>query len=1046
MPAESVVDQLLEEISVFGRTPEEVCADHPELLTEVRRRWRRMCAIAEELDALFPVTEPGRPADTSASRHAGANLPEIPGYDVEALLGRGGMGVVYKARHRRLNRPVALKTLIAGAYAGPPERARFQREAEAVASLRHANIVAVYDVGDHEGCPYFTMELLEGGSLAQALAGTPLPARRAAALLIAIAEAVQVAHQAGIVHRDVKPANILLTAEGTPKVADFGLARHFEGGPALTLSGTRIGTPSYMAPEQVSGKAGTIGPSVDIYSLGALLYEMFTGRPPFRAETAAETERQVIHDEPVPPSRLNTKVPRDLETICLKCLSKEPRRRYDNVAALVDDLKRFGEGRPIRARPVGWVGRSWRWCRRNPTVAALVVTALALVGLASGGGVWLVQQRVELRNEVATTVAQAASLRQGFHFREARQLLEQARQRVERAGPDDLRRRVDRARADLGLAERLDATRIEAATLVGGIHGLPGAEPPYVSAFAQAGICQEGDDSKAVSARVRDSALSAELIAALDDWASLTTDQRRREWLLEVARMADNNPARNRLRQPELWRDSVRLAQVVHDPSGAEVSPQLALALDRAAHESGGDAIPLLTAVQARYPQDFWINFGLGSTLSQVQRWDEALGYYRAALAIRPDVSAACNSLGVALWFKGRRDEAIAHFKEAVRLDPNAIAAHINLGSALCKRGRLEEGMDHYQQALRLEPKLAGARFGLSAFISDAIRTALWAAAGQDSEMGRLDESERTRLRLKALGWLRVYLEFAIALHDSGERAGWSPASWQMDSALACVRDPAELAKLPATEREQWQHLWADVAAQAAADPLEQGREHAARRQWARAVDSYARNSAPDPTESGHFWFEYAALSLLSGDRQAYTRTCARMIEQCGKAGGPRSYHVARTCTLAPDAVADELLPGRLAEKELKDSARQFWSLTEQGALAYRAGRFEQAVPFFEQSLQADPRPGRAMLNWLWLALANQRLGKGEEARRWLNKARAWLDQYRDGMPARAEEEFGMHLHNWLEAHVLRREAEALIESEAPRNATESRDRGTPQK
>ncbi len=188
-----------------------------------------MCAVEAELDALFPTPGHGPAAETSPSRHAGADVPRIPGYDVEALLGRGGMGVVYKARHRRLNRPVALKMLLAGAYAGLPERARFQREAEAVASLHHANIVAVYDVGDHEGCPYFTMELLEGGSLAQALAGTPQPARQAAALLIALAEAVQVAHQAGIVHRDLKPANILLTAEGTPKVADFGLARPFEG-------------------------------------------------------------------------------------------------------------------------------------------------------------------------------------------------------------------------------------------------------------------------------------------------------------------------------------------------------------------------------------------------------------------------------------------------------------------------------------------------------------------------------------------------------------------------------------------------------------------------------------------------------------------------------------------------------------------------------------------------------------------------------------------------------------------------------------------------
>ena len=275
---------------------------------------------------------------------------------------------------------------------------------------------------------------------------------------------------------------------------------------------------------------------------------------------------------------------------------------------------------------------------------------------------------------------------------------------------------------------------------------------------------------------------------------------------------------------------------------------------------------------------------------------------------------------------------------------------------------------------------------------------------------------------------------------------GWSLATWLSDPALASVRDPAALAKLPDAEREPWRRFWTDVAASIAADPLEQGREHAARRQWDRAVDGYARSLTRGPTESGHFWFEYAALSLLSGDRPAYVRTCARMIERCGKAGGPRAYHMARTCTLAPDAVADASLPGRLAEKELKDSAREFWSLTEQGALAYRAGRFQQAVPFFEQSLRADPRPGRAVLNWLWLALAQQRLGKAEEARRWLNKAQAWLDQYPDGMPARAEEEFGLHLHNWLEAHVLRREAEALIQSEAPRNVTENRERGAPQK
>jgi eukaryotic-like serine/threonine-protein kinase len=181
------------------------------------------------------------------------------------------------------------------------------------------------------------------------------------------------------------------------------------------------------------------------------------------------------------------------------------------------------------------------------------------------------------------------------------------------------------------------------------------------------------------------------------------------------------------------------------------------------------------------------------------------------------------------------------------------------------------------------------------------------------------------------------------------------------------------------------------------------------------------------PTDDGHFWFEYAALLLLSGDRPGYVKACAHLVDRCGKDKGPRSYHVARACTLAPHAVADMSLPGRLAEKELQGS-REFWSLTEQGALAYRAGRFQEAVPLFEQSLRANPKPGAAVLNWLWLALAHQRLGKAEEARRWLGKAQAWLDQYGDGMPARAEAEVGLHLHNWLEAHVLRREAEALIQ------------------
>jgi serine/threonine-protein kinase len=470
MSIETQVQHLVDELFRSDRTPEEVCADCPELLMEVRKRSEEMRGIVEaELHALFPTLDPNQDTDKRTPWNPAAELPRIPGYQVEAVLGRGGMGIVYKARHLRLNRPIAFKMMIAGAHAGPEERRRFLREAEAVAGLRHANIVQVHDMGEHEGQPYFTMEYVEGGSLAQRLTGTPVGARYAAALVATLAEAARVAHEGGIIHRDLKPANILLQRKAIPespsetghalkvepapltdfdpKIADFGLARHFEGESALTATGVCIGTPSYMAPEQALGKTRAIGPPVDIYALGAVLYELLTGRPPFRGETPMETLRQVIHHKPVPPSRLNPRVPRDLETICLKCLHKEPGRRYASAAALADDLRRFGEGRPIQGRPVGWGERLWRWCRRNPTAAALVATALVLVALASGGGVWFAQHQAwhdaEFRNEISTAAAQAVSLRKAFHFHEARELLEQARQRLGPAGPDDLRRRVD---------------------------------------------------------------------------------------------------------------------------------------------------------------------------------------------------------------------------------------------------------------------------------------------------------------------------------------------------------------------------------------------------------------------------------------------------------------------------------------------------------------------------------------------------------------------------------------------------------------------------
>jgi tetratricopeptide (TPR) repeat protein len=319
--------------------------------------------------------------------------------------------------------------------------------------------------------------------------------------------------------------------------------------------------------------------------------------------------------------------------------------------------------------------------------------------------------------------------------------------------------------------------------------------------------------------------------------------------------------------------------------------------------------------------------------------------------------------------------------------------------------------------------------------------TAVQTSAGQDSREPGLGEQERVGRRRQALDWLRANLELRTQLSKAGKAVGWDSSlfDWQKNPVLARVRDEAALTKLPEAERREWQRLWGDVAALLAADPVEhsrahveQGRAHAARREWDKAADDYGR-AFLSATDDGEYWFEYAAVLLLAGDRTGYAKTCASMLEQCGKAPKLRAYHVARACTLAPDAVAEPWLPGRLADTELKANAREFWSLTEQGALHYRADQFPEAVPLFEQSLRADPTPGKAVLNWLWLALAQQRLGKSEEARRWLDKATAWLDQYGDGMPARAREELGLDVHNWLEAHVLRRQADTLIRPAEPR-------------
>jgi serine/threonine protein kinase len=395
-------------------------------------------SAAHRLEQADQATAQWTPAADPARSALVFEPPTVPGYEILGELGRGGMGIVYQARQVALQRTVALKMILNGVHAGPKELGRFRAEAAVIARLQHPNIVQIYDVGEVAGRPYFVLEFVAGGSLAQYLHGKPQPMRQAATLIETLARAIHAAHVSGVVHRDLKPENILLTEVRSqepevrgqeaafltpdsrplapvPKIADFGLAKRVEGdeeAPGLrssTVSEEVLGTPHYMAPEQAASPRQPVGPATDIYALGAILYELLTGRPPFTGETPLDTVLQVLHNEPVSVTNLRPNVPRDLETICLKCLQKEPHKRYASARELAEDIQLFLRDKPIRARPVLAVEKLWRWVRGHPTPVALLAAALfapvvALTALS------LLSARLVRSNAVESAAQQAELL------------------------------------------------------------------------------------------------------------------------------------------------------------------------------------------------------------------------------------------------------------------------------------------------------------------------------------------------------------------------------------------------------------------------------------------------------------------------------------------------------------------------------------------------------------------------------------------------------------------------------------------------------------
>jgi eukaryotic-like serine/threonine-protein kinase len=735
-------------------------------------------ALTMTLDTLGPLLFSPNEGAFPTVPPAGAGKPTSPGQRFHVLRphARGGVGEVFVAYDEELHREVALKQ-VPQDHAGHQEiRSRFLLEAEITGSLEHPGVVPVYGLGRHrDGRPFYAMRFIRGRSLRQAIdsfhqAESPRrdPGERTLALrellgrFVDVCNTIAYAHSRGVLHRDLKPANIMLGKYGETLVVDWGLAKvgepreedrvakqdsAVERPPAVvavhssaTRVGATLGTPAFMSPEQARGQAAAVGPASDIYSLGATLYMLLTGHPPFEGTEVLVVLQHVVRGDFPPPRQVNKNVPPPLDAICRKAMALQPEDRYGSALELAADVRRWLADEPVSAYREPRLARCGRWMRQHKTVVAAATAALfAAVLLGSAAAVLLERQRVERQAErdrqearhrrgVEAAMYEMSRLQQQARWAEARVALDQAESQLREGGTQDLQERVEQARRDLELVVRLDAIRLKRATLVDGRLDKAMSEQDYTTAFAGVGVVAGRTSEEEAAARVRSSAIHEQLVASLDDWAVSTPNPALQTWLLGVARRADPDDWRDRFRDPNVHSDRSGLRglanELLRDEAKKlkEQSPQLLAALGKALIWAKSDAVPLLTEAQERYPNDFWLNVYLGNALVQARKWGEAASYYRAALAVRPNTAAVYNNLGGALH-KGRVGGAIRAYQQALDLDPNAAPTWNNFGLALADEGRMEKAIAAFRKVIRLDPNYAQAHYNLGiALEKDKVR------------------------------------------------------------------------------------------------------------------------------------------------------------------------------------------------------------------------------------------------------------------------------------------------------------------------------------